>query len=394
MLPDRVAARSAWAVWAIAALVVCVVVVHTLHGPNPDRNSVTPNFRTAARAWWAGENLYPSGVAGFLYFPQAAILYTPFTWGPVEVGEVLWRLICLALFTTGLSRMVRLVTDSPGRAPPGGSPWGLSRPGVAFFVASAACLPLALSNMRNGQFNLPLAGLMLHAAADLSLGWWWRAALWLCLMTALKPLGLAMVLLAAAIYPWTAWRLAIGLAVVAALPLLHPSPGYAAEMYRASLRTLGTASKVELGHGQDLRGILAALGVDVPLVVLTAVRLAAAPAMLALAWLARRRWGEPMGALYMLAAAGVYLTLFNPRCEGLTYAVLSPAIGLVLVAAAPPGARSRWVLVVLAVVVAIAQVFTGGPSSWLRPCAAVMFLAVLVWPVARPAVVENRPPSG
>lgn len=401
---ERTVLAGTWILWAVMGVVVLVLVVRTLFGPHPEKNSVTGNFRDAAHAWWAGENLYPSGVAGFLYFPQSAILYTPFTWGPVVLGEVLWRVVCVGLFATGLWRMVRLLvrdrddgnqpridTDQHGLGKAGFSssvsvrthPWRISflaRPGFAFLLATLLCLPLAASNLRNGQFNLPLAALMLHAAADLALGRWWRAVLALCLMTALKPLGLVMVLLAAVVYPRASWRLAIGLLAVAALPLIHPSTAYAMEAYRASLRTMESASKVELHHGQDLRGIFAALRIDAPLLVLTAVRLAAAPLMLAIGWLAKRRWGEPAGALWTLAGAGLYLTLFNPRCEGLTYMVLSPVIAGFIIAA-PGGGRGRGVvtlLLIVGVVVAISQAFTGGPNSWMRPTAGLVFLGLLL----------------
>ncbi len=407
---------AAWAVWAITGLIVGVLVAR-----EPVRNSVTPVFRTAVRTWWSGGNLYPSGEAGFIYFPQSAILYTPFTWGPVVVGELLWRLVCLSLFASGLWRMVRLVTarkepeqpqinpDEPRLERAGSSPSGSiwahpwppfqsASPGLAFLIATLLCLPLAASNLRNGQFNLPLAALMLHGAADLALGRWWRASLALCLMTALKPLGLVMVLLAAVVYPRTAWRLATGMLIVAALPLIHPDTAYAMEMYRAALRTMDTASKVELEHGQDLRGIFAALHVEVPLFALTAVRLAAAPLVLAIAWLAKRRRSEPAGAVFTLAAAGVYLTLFNPRCEGLTYAVLSPAIGTVLI-----GARARRAVVSLLLIglaVAISKELTGGLNTWVRPCAAAAFLGLLLAFVSRGAawgqagMAENRPSGG
>lgn len=378
--PDRAWAIAAWIAWAVLTIVVCITVAR-----DPEKRTVTHVFRAAADAWWAEGKVYDGGWNGFLYLPQTAVLYTPFTWPPLAVGEVLWRLFSLTLFVSGLWRLIRIVSDRPPTAPPVLRALRLAGPGMAFAIATVVCIAPVYSNARNGQHNLPLAALMMHAAADLFLGRWWRATLSLCLGTALKPLGLVMACMAAALYPRTIWRLAVGMLAVAALPLLHPNPEFALRAYREAFSTLEAARKEEMPRGQDLRGIFAALGWTLPAAVLTGIRLAAVPLMPLVAWLARRRWGEPAGALFTLTMTAIYLTLFNPRAEGLTYVILAPAVAALLVTATPP-ARGRGaiaMLIAVAVMVSASQTITGGVNTWMRPLASIPLLAWLIWTVLR-----------
>jgi alpha-1,2-mannosyltransferase len=365
---DRTWAVAAWIAWAVLTVVVCVAVAR-----DPEKRTVTHVFRAAADAWWAEGRVYDGGWNGFLYLPQTAVLYTPFMWPPLAVGEVLWRIFSLILFVSGLWRLIKIVSDRP---PTALRALRLAGPGMAFAIATVVCLAPVYSNARNGQHNLPLAALMMHAAADLFLGRWWRATLSLCLGTALKPLGLVMACMAAALYPRTIWRLAVGMVGVAALPLMHPNPEFAVRTYRDGFSTLEAARQVEMPRGQDLRGIFVALGWAVPPMVLSAVRLAAVPLMPLVAWVARRRWGEPAGATFTFVMTTIYLTLFNPRAEGLTYVILAPAVAALLVTATPP-ARGRGaiaVLIAVAVVVSASQTITGGVNTWMR---------WLVWAIVR-----------
>ena len=72
--------------------------------------SVVPSYRIGALSWLAGRSLYDEvmGVGGFVYFPQAAILFVPFALLPEVLGEVAlasleyWR-ICI--WAPGLARM-------------------------------------------------------------------------------------------------------------------------------------------------------------------------------------------------------------------------------------------------------------------------------------------------
>ena len=61
------------------------------------KHTVSPVYWLASRQWWASQEMYGSkemtlqGRHGFLYFPQAAVLFTPFAYLPLAVSEVLWR---------------------------------------------------------------------------------------------------------------------------------------------------------------------------------------------------------------------------------------------------------------------------------------------------------------
>lgn len=89
-LGDAGAAKAAWIFWGIFALVLCIIVA-----VQPDRRTVTPEYRKASEKWWASQPGIYTGKSGFLYLPQAAIFYTPIRILPQRVGEPLWRLVML-----------------------------------------------------------------------------------------------------------------------------------------------------------------------------------------------------------------------------------------------------------------------------------------------------------
>jgi hypothetical protein len=72
------------------------------------------------------------------------------------------------------------------------------------------------------------------------------------------------------------------------------------------------------------------VGLDVPEHVQTAIRMVAAFATLALCIVARRWHDTDRSAIFVFSLAVVYLTLFSPRTENNTYAMLGPAIAVFL----------------------------------------------------------------
>lgn len=422
------ALRASTLAWSLWIGLLAAVVWLLLTTPTPLRRTVTPNFRDASLHWWRSESIYEldeSDLHGYLYFPQSAILFTPFAlpsltdrasraagasmpaargagageaeaspfgagWG-FRAGEVAWRIACVLVLALGLRRMCAVAAaDPPWREAKLPDEAARRRAGDLFLASTVLCLGIAWGSLRNGQMNVPLAALMLHAGADLALGRWRAAGAWLALVVALKPLGAVPLLLALALFPRVrGWAIA-GLLAAAAMPWLHPDPAYVWGQHVECLAKLRSAAKPPPGEYSDLTTVLFSAGRALhamgwaaspeslvpPGVVMTAVRGAAAVLTLVLSWMALRRFGAARGVILTMTLAAAYLMLMNPRTEGNTYIVLGP-FAAILAAWAITG-RASWArivpLVAFTMILAFArEVFHGG--QWLRPAATVVFVA-------------------
>src|ERR1700691_5678557 len=128
-------AQIAWGVWAVPFLAVSVMVVH-----NWKDHSEGVIYSKAVTDWWGNRNLY--GVFrydGFLYFPHAAILYSPFTFMKHPLGDIAWRLAGLAFLVGGIYRFAKLC-----------APNDVDR---VFAIASFIAIFPCLASLRNGQSN-------------------------------------------------------------------------------------------------------------------------------------------------------------------------------------------------------------------------------------------------
>ena len=340
------------------------------HAPLGGR-SVTPEYRRAAELWWQSKPMYTQGVHGFLYLPQGAILYSPFTLLPPALEETLWRIVGLALLALGLRRVCE--------------PLFAERWPTAFLWSSALAIPPALGSAANGQTNIHIAGLFALACADVIGRRWWRVAMWLSLALACKPTAIVMVLLVGAIYPRPmGWRLTLALLVLAAAPFLHLHPEYVVEQYRAFLGKVAAASAPP-DLFPDIRGLLVSFGVVLSEDVLRIVRAAAALGTLGLCWLASRRFGGVGCAMALWTLGGVYLTLFNPRTEGLTYVLLG--VPGALWATREVLAR-RWAPAAFLIFFCLAtqfstQIALNHKNYWVRPLGAAIFAAMVAIEIAR-----------
>ncbi len=312
-LSDRRAVRNAYIGWAALFLLVAAMIVAGRY-----RTAVVP-YWMAALNWLAGRGLYDgTGVGGFVYLPQAAILFAPFAMLPQAVGEVLWRLVTIGTFAVGLRSFARLAGERSGRE--------------LFPLMTLVAIPFAWDCARNGQATPALTGLMLLAVVDVARSRWWRATLWLSLGLALKPLMIVLVLLVMAIDRPMTWRLLLGMAGVALFPFATQHPAYVLQQYSAFLHNTTMAAHVAVvaqGWTSPFNTLLLA-GVEVPEHVQTAIRIVAAFVTLALCGLARQRYDPARSAVFVFSLAVVYLMLFSPRTENNTYVMLSPAIAVFL----------------------------------------------------------------
>src|SRR3990170_6126093 len=313
LISDKQSERTAWLGWVALFLVTAAIIMAG------SSRSVVSAYRTAALSWFAGQGLYDgSGVGGFVYFPQAAILFAPFAMIPQTMGEVFWRLVNLGVFALGLRGFALLGQERSGRS--------------LFPLMTLVTLPLAWDCARNGQATLIMAGFMLLAVTDIARCRWWRAVLWLSLSVAIKPLAIVLVLLIMAIDRPMTWRLLLGMATVALSPFLTQGPAYVLQQYAAFLQNSTTAAHVGVvAHGWTSPfSVIKLIGVELTEQVQMAIRIFAAFGTLALCFLVRRRYDENRSAIYVYTLAALYLILFSPRTENNTYAMLGPSIGVFL----------------------------------------------------------------
>jgi alpha-1,2-mannosyltransferase len=319
---DRNAVRYAWIGWAALFLATAALILHD------GSRSVFPAYRFGAQQWISGQFLYElTGIGGFPYFPQAAILFTPFAVLPPALGEIAWRLVNTGVFALGLWSFTRLAAGQPEKD--------------AFPLATIVSIPLVWDCARNGQATLIMTGFMLLAMVDVVRDLRWRAVLWLALAVAIKPLAIVLVLLVAAIDRSMTWRVLLGMVLLAVFPFLTQHPGYVAEQYRMCFQNMTIAAHVSIvAHGwtTPFRALRVA-GLDVPEKVQTAIRLAAAAATLALCFFAKRKCSPARSAITVFSLAALYVILFSPRTESNTYAMLGPVFGVFLAGAFLTGKR-------------------------------------------------------
>jgi hypothetical protein len=341
-----------------------VVSVH------PDRHTVTPEYRQASDKWWLGkESLYNMSQTGYLYLPQEAILYTPYSILPERLGEPLWRWTGLALLALGLWRVAGLLSPSAM--------------GQLFLAATILVLPSSLSSAQNGQVNLPLAGLMLLVVAEIAKARWNMAALWLLLGVTLKPIALAPALLAAACYAPLRLRLLGGFLLCLGAAYMHPDHSYVTAEYRHFWQKFLLAGQPLHQDFSDCFGMLWHWGIHPSPSVIAGLRALAALFVLGFSLLAKRRFrGEPaLQAFGVLFLAAIYLMLFNPRTEENSYVILAGFTALLAARDLLGEATPRGLLLVLFTL--LLAVETYGPiypltKIWFKPLITMLLLLILV----------------
>lgn len=353
--------RLGWGCWLTLLTVVSIMVI-----VKPGGHSVLWYYDAATSAWWSGGDLYSQQVDSFNYLPAFAVLFTPFhLLGPLA-GGLLWRWVSFAALTLGYWRLARLL--APAR-------WRLVL-GLTLFLAVAGSAGM----VRNGQATIIMTALMIHASVDLAERKWNRAALLLGLAVALKPLAIVLILLSAALYSPMRPRLAIAVAAVLLLPFLTAGPSYVLGQYGAMARQYGIAYGAALGPWSEFGMMMVKFGLPLPPVVMTALRLAAALATLALAWLACRRREPDWAAFYVLSLAIAYLMLFNPANEENTFGALAGIIAMAAALAVAQG-RAAWIWVSLALLCfalgsdGYGNLVLAATKLWFKPAVCILFLA-------------------
>jgi alpha-1,2-mannosyltransferase len=361
-----------WAFWILVFVVITGDVMrHVLS------HTTMPVYRAAARLWWQGQDIYTFRQHdGFFYFPSAAFLFSPYNAVPFYVGEVLWRLTTFGLFAYALVRLNEVFL------------FGHRRSGErTLLILSLLAVPSAFASLRNAQFDLPVAALVVLTAMEVASARWTRAAFWLCLAFALKPLAIVPVLLFGALYGKLIPRLMIGLLIALALPFLHWNPAFVAHEYLRCFQNMAMASKGDEPRYSDLAALLSHVNFNPPDLWKTAVRLAFALIYFVLGAVAVQRLAGFRAAWAVGALAADYLMLFNPRTETCSYVFLGPFVAsLALLYLREAGWKWLGYLLIFAALGLACDAFPKiGTFSvhdmtdrWFKPLIAVFFFMVLL----------------
>jgi alpha-1,2-mannosyltransferase len=357
---------------AVGLWILFALIVGGLVAARPDHHTVTPEYRQASEKWWgAMESPYDLTQVGYLYLPQEAILYTPFRILPKPLGEPLWRWVGLGILASGLWMAAGLIGPGSVRV-------------RRFLWATALVIPAALSSARNGQVNLPLAGLLLLAASDLAVTRWNRASLWLLLAVMLKPIALAPALLAAACYPALRIRIALGFLLCLAAAWIHPAPVYVlAEYGHFWTKFLLAGQPLIKDNFSDFFGMFWHWGLHPAPSIISSLRaLAAVGTLLLSLHLSHRFRGSPgMCAFGIMLVAALFLMLFNPRTEENSYVMLAGFTALLAARDLVFGNYRRGIpLAILCVMLAVENmgpVYTA-TRIWFKPLVTLIFLTGLL----------------
>ena len=305
----RRAFLAAVALWVIPMIVVSIMVVL-----RPTYRTVTiDSYHYAASQWWLSQSLYV-GPSGMNYLPHFAVLFSPFHVLPLWLAEVLWRFLAAVTLAGGLWQIVRgLFRAAPERP---------------FFWATLLAMPLCMGALRNGNSNALFGGVTLLAIAATLEHRWWLAAGLMALLTAIKPLGIVLMMLAPLVYAPLRGRLLVALLGLALFPFLFGRPDYVWSQYRDAWSNLQACAVVTEHRFADINGLLRTFGTPLSPGISKLIRVLAGGVTAVLWWLGARRLREPLPALWLYALATAYLMLFNPMNEANSFAILAPALGV------------------------------------------------------------------
>jgi alpha-1,2-mannosyltransferase len=373
MVQRMAAARQSWLLvgalllWLGFAGFINAIELWPRHAPKGMPVPVT--YAHASARWFGGQPLYAlNTIHGFLYLPTFAVLYAPANLLPAAASGVIWRTLGLALLAHALWRLCRLTGSAAPRL---------------YLMVTILMLFVAHGAARLGQVNVHLSAVMVYAALAMAEQRWRALALWLCLAVVLKPVMLPMFLLCGAVRPKEmGWRLALGLTGVLLLPFAFQAPAYVAAQYNGFATKMFMASDpAAIPYGfADIFALTRLFGLHVPRVVQVVVQATAGLAIVGLCRLAVRRWDPVPAALFLLAASGSYVLLFNPRTETNGYVLVGTVVAfLAAVALMIEGRRVEGiVLVLIQMGLALGWNVTRGQNQPLSAGLCVLFIGLIV----------------
>ena len=348
------------AIWTIAFLVVIPLVLDGRVKGVPFQA-----YMAAGQRWLEHAPLYDlTNIDGFQYLPQSAAFFSLLVRVGTPTADVLWRAMGWIGLATGQWRLARRLLRE--------------RLEAGFVVATCLTALQACNALGNGQANLMLAALCLHATIALISQRFWSVAALLSLGLALKPLMLVPLLVVITLYPATRWRTGLWMCAVALFPLIARGVDYAIAQYDSCIVKLRMCADPNRLF-EDLASMLASFGLRLSSAAYWGLRSVFALLVLCACLLLRRRLPEPFATTSVMGLTLGYLMLFNPRTLSSSY-VMVAAFAAPLAAAAMLHGAPRRAMVLGACVVAwnLNHHVFGFAQHWLNPLACLVFCAELL----------------
>jgi hypothetical protein len=380
---DKFFINVAMILWFLFVVAVCIIV-----GQQGEARTVTINYLDASNLWMHGKDLYNSTGRGFIYLPQAAVLFMPFAYlakFSFAVSEIAWRLVSLLLLIFSIWRFSNLVEQK-----------SVAR---TFFIITVVTLPLVFSSARNGQFNTILEAIMLLAVCSVAKERWSQAVFYLILGFALKPTMIVLLLLLWGLYRPLWWRMPLGLLAILIFPFLAQSPHYVVAQYLSSVDMLQIASTVGSNNSDwaQFFGLLAQLKLMPPQIFQDIIRVIAAIFVFYCGIRVRKKFDKNLSAVFLYALVVSYLMLFNPRTECNDYGIIAPVVGIFISLFLACNYRGQmWLLVSIIVGLIMSGNFTfimgsGGREYWSAPFFTIIFAVVVIRQLFVPLVfLQNQ----
>jgi hypothetical protein len=294
-------------IWFAIALTIKAVVEPVLH-------STYPCFEAGTRCWWAGQDLYDAAICphDYRYGPAFAMAMTPLALLPTWLGGLLWTWLNTAALFCSLLAMARWVL--PGRV----SGW---REVVFLLLALLGSVRMLWS----GQSNPLVFALVAGGAAALTRQRWSWAALLLAMPVHIKVWPIAAAMLLVVCRPrQLAWRFAVALLGVAALPFLTKPAAWVCQQYYGWYCLL--VGPAQLRHSyRDAWTIWELIHQPVSAHGYLLLQLGTAALVLALCWRRVRQDSSTAELLtFVLALWTGWQLVFGPGTERNTFGMLAP----------------------------------------------------------------------
>ena len=302
--------------WILVLLGICVRI-----GFAPHSHDVFGTYLDAGQRWSAGESLY-NYTRGFVYSPLIAAFFSLFSWLPVWLGSMVWRLLNATIFVGAILWWLQSDNRIPKRL---------------HWLVFLLILPLSLGNFNNGQVNPMIVGLLMISIVCAHTERWMLSALAMGFATYLKIYPLAVGLLLVLLYPTKlGWRLALILILLCGLSFLLQRPAYVLEQYQRWFRTRAADDRrMNMNIApRDFAMILRLLQINLSANLLTVVQLVAAAAAAAVCVYGRlQKWCSQRLIIWVFSAGICWMLLFGPSTEDATYVLIAPPLACALVEA-------------------------------------------------------------